>query len=482
MQTRRTRESGQILILFTLAVVAVLAMLALLFDGGSALTLRRQLQDAGDSAALAAANTIQTLTPRTCSATDGPPPGAPQAAVVTAARNAVRQSLAWVTDAQITVSCPDSWSNFAVEVDLSVPSQTLFGRVVGISGIQVGTTSQAVNGVITSSLYSIIVLDPSHPSWQTLGQTTRRGCPSVLISGGPTITLEGSMALYSSCAAANGGALGTNGNAASITMNNSSVIRIIGDYVPSALTITPAPLTNQTTLSPKDPLGGLPAMPTLTTRSNSQLTISGGSQVLLPGVYIGGIQMKNTAKAYLMPGIYVMKGGGFQIGAQNAVYSLPSGSTTTTDATWATDCPKTTCGVLIYNVSGSGSTAMGQLAVTAGATVKLRPYQPAADLTGANVFEYQNLLIWQDANPVPTSSTQQQVVQLQGGGNVDISGTVYAPSALVAMGGGSGGSGGSTDITVQFICYDLSLQGNSSFAFRYRSDTFAKPTDYGLIK
>ena len=50
------------------------------------------------------------------------------------------------------------------------------------------------------------------------------------------------------------------------------------------------------------------------------------------------------------------------------------------------------------------------------------------------------------------------------------------------MNGGSGGAGGTTDVTVQFVSWDLTLSGSSSFVFRYRSDAFVKPTDYGLIK
>ncbi|HSO28807.1 MAG TPA: pilus assembly protein TadG-related protein [Candidatus Sulfomarinibacteraceae bacterium] len=478
-QSRRAGEHGQILVLFTLALVALLAMLGLLFDGGNALALRRQLQNAGDAGALAAANIVQSLTPRGCSATEGPPPGAPQSAIVTAARAGVRASLPWVQDSDISVTCPPGWSNYAVQVDVAADAKTLFGRVVGITGIRAGTTSQGLNGQISSSIYSIVVLDPSNPTWPN----GRRGCPSVLISGGPTVTLEGSMVINSTCAASNGGALGTNGNSATITLTNDARIRIVGDFVPGPLTINPAPLVHQQPT--KDPLAGLSAMPTLTTVSNSRLRLSGGSTVLNPGVYIGGIEMRNTAKAFLRPGIYVMQGGGLDIGAQNEVYSVTAGATSTTSATWATDCPAATCGVLIYNRAGTGSgagAAMGQLSVGAGAAMKLRPYRPTADGSGANQVEYENLLFWQDANPVPTSSAAQPVVQLNGGGSVDLSGTIYAPSAHVLVGGGSGGTGGATDITLQFLVWDLTLQGNSTFTFRYRSELLAKPTDYGLIK
>ncbi|MGH7488728.1 MAG: pilus assembly protein TadG-related protein, partial [bacterium] len=49
------REQGQIVVLFALCLVAILAMAGLLIDGGSAWANRRGAQSAADSAALAAA-------------------------------------------------------------------------------------------------------------------------------------------------------------------------------------------------------------------------------------------------------------------------------------------------------------------------------------------------------------------------------------------------------------------------------------------
>ena len=51
------------------------------------------------------------------------------------------------------------------------------------------------------------------------------------------------------------------------------------------------------------------------------------------------------------------------------------------------------------------------------------------------------------------------------------------------MGGNSGGAGGSSvDVTLQFISWDLSFNGNISFHFFYQSDAFVRGQDYGLIK
>jgi Putative Flp pilus-assembly TadE/G-like len=478
------REGGQVIVLFVLSLMALVAMSALLFDAGQALVLRRQLQDAGDAAAIAASNVIQTGTTKGCSATKGPPPGSPRTEIVTAARNAVKAQLPGTPDSAIHVSCPDSWSNYAVEVTVDSTAPVYFGGAVGFNGFGVHTTSQAVNGQVGGLKWSVVELDPSNGSWPN----GRRGCPSMLISGGPQITFDGGVMIDSACTPTNGGALGTNGNSATITMNNSATINMVGGYAAGPLTLSPAPVVGAPYVA--DPLKS--AVANVSTSGEPVLFASrqvygSGDVTLDPGVYTGGIQLKNSVKAFLHPGVYVMQGGGFDIGAQNAVYSVASTVTTTTDATWATDCTATNCGVVIINKGdASGTGAMGQFTVGAGATLKLRPYYPSADMRAATVgsiLALQNLLLWQDASPAPTTSYAQPTVALSGGGSVNISGTVYAPSAAVTMGGGSGGSGGSsTDITLQFISWDITFSGNSSFHFYYQSDAFARPADYGLIK
>jgi hypothetical protein len=123
---------------------------------------------------------------------------------------------------------------------------------------------------------------------------------------------------------------------------------------------------------------------------------------------------------------------------------------------------------------------MGQISVGAGSTLRLRAYDDRA--MGGVGFEYRNLLIWQDGTPAPSSLDPQPIVQLNGGGNVEISGTVYAPGAKVLMGGGSGGTGGSVNLLLQFIAWDLEMSGNSSFNFMYSDSEFARPKDYGLVR
>jgi Putative Flp pilus-assembly TadE/G-like len=496
-RSHSNRQSGQIIVLFVIALVAMFAMAGLLFDGGQALAMRRQLQDAGDAAALAAANVVQSGSPTGCSATPGPPPLAARQAVIDAAVAAVHVSLPNFPTASISVTCvaDPAWTNFAVDVSLDGRSAGYFGGVVGMNGFAIRTTSQAVNGQIASAKYSVVELDPGHYVSPNAWAGGIDGCPSVSFAGSNTVTFDGALQVNSSCNTSNG-AIAVNGNSATVHFNNGAGAFVVGTQASSPNPVSPITTGGGPggTVAPvKDPLLKLPQIPyatwvaPLTTRAAN----NSASQVLEPGIYVGGIQLKNSQVAYLHPGIYVMMDagngdGGFQIGSGNKVYSLPTALTTTTDLTWATDCAATNCGVLIYDVGqacAASAQPKDQFSVGAGATLKLRPYVSTADGTGTNDTAYNNLLLWQDKSPTPTASCTQPPIALGGGGQIAISGTLYAPTALVQMSGNSGGSGGSSlAVTLQFISWDLSFNGGISFQFQYQSNAFAKPLDYGLIK
>jgi len=472
------RQRGQILPLFAFCLVALIAMSALLYDAADALVTRRNYQNAGDAAAIAGSHILNSAgTIRRCSATSSPP-GAPRADIIAAVYASIDANLPGFNRSRVHISCPPAWDNVGVRVDLEGTGLRFFGGPIIGGPMQVATTSTAVNGQVTSTVFSVVELDPWNASWPN----NRRGCPSLLLSGGPTVTFDGSVQVNSACPAANGGALATNGNAATLTVAGTARISLVGGYSPGPLMITPAPLTGQPAV--KDPLESVPPVPVsdLTVRSTNKTTLNNTTVVLEPGVYRGGIELRNSSKALLLPGIYVMDGGGMSLGAQSQVYAVNPGVTDVTTSTWSANCADTTCGVLIYNAgTASGGGAMGQFSVAAGAVLKLRAYDERA--VADEYPEYRNMLIWQARTPAPTSSYAQPVVQLNGGGDVDISGTVYATGATVLMGGTSGGSGGgAVNLTLQFISWDLQIQGNVSFRFFYSSEDFARPADYGLVE
>jgi hypothetical protein len=470
----RDEPRGQVVVIVAIAFSIMVGMLAILFDGANGMVMRREMQDAGDAAALAGANVVHSGSPRGCATAAG----AVRPTVATAVRDSLTDNLDWFDANAAVITCPAGYENQAVAVELDAVAPKFFGGIFGSDGLDVSTRSAAVNRLITGTRYSVVQLDPGNPSWPN----GRRGCPSVLLSGGPTVTLQATMHINSACTAAAGGALATNGGAANLTMQNGAPIQMVGGYSPAALTISPAPVTGAQPVA--DPLADLPPvdLAELDVRRTSKLTLNNETQVLLPGIYRGGIELRNSSIALLRPGIFVIEGGGISIGAQ-AQFLAVSSSVSTLPANWATACPVDQCGVLIHNTgTASGGNAMGQITAAAGSTVKLRAYDPDA-LVGGRTPDFENILIWQDANPVPTATYAQPIVALKGGGNVDIRGTVYAPSAKVEMGGNSGGAGGDTvNLTLQFISWDLEFRGNSSFTFFFNDDEFARPLDYGLVE
>src|SRR3954453_12886705 len=108
----RERQGGQMIILFALSMVVILAMGGLLFTGAQALVLRRQLQNAGDAGALAAANLL--IYQKGCSAAGNG--GAPRAALITAATTAVQANIPGYAAGNVTVTCPTGYDNKAVTV------------------------------------------------------------------------------------------------------------------------------------------------------------------------------------------------------------------------------------------------------------------------------------------------------------------------------------------------------------------------------
>ena len=475
-----TSQAGQILPLFVLSMIVVLAIGALVLDGASVLVARRHLQDAGDAAALAGANTLQaSRSTHVCSSVSSNPPGEPRNDIVNSVRASLHANWPNFPAQNFTVTCPSGWENQAVQVDLHITSASYLGGAIGASAQNVATTSIAVNGQVSGSNYNVVLLDPSNASWPN----ARRGCPSFLISGGPTIRFDGSVMINSACTAADGGALAANGGAATVTLATGKSLNMVGGYNLGALTISPVPNTGMPPLA--DPLYDIDPIDysSMPIRSAVRLVLSNETQVLEPGLYIGGIQLRNSSIALLRPGIYVLDGGLLDIGAQASICSITATSAATDCSNWTTDCPDTACGVLLFNrgISLVGVGAMGQISVGAGSTLKLRAYDDRA--MNDVGFQYRNLLIWQDKDPAATALIPQPVIQLSGGGNVDISGTVYAPQAKVQMGGSSGGTGGNpVNLTLQFIAWDLEIYGNSAFRFSYGDQEFARPKDYGLVR
>ena len=479
-------ESGQILPIFALAILALFAMAALLFDAAQALVLRRQLQDATDAAALAAANVIQSGTPRGCSATAGPPAGAPRSNVDAAARASLNDNLADNSlSTAAVVTCPDGWSNAAVRVELTDQAESFFAAAVGRSPFSATARSTAINGYGRGAGYSVLTLNPYQPTWGV----ARRGCASMIFNGAPKVTFEGNVQINSACPRSdNGGALQMSGTASQISLSNGAKVTVVGEVNDTAKAwITPTPLEYQPVVA--DPLATLPRVDvnSLPVQSSTQVRYGNQTRTFNPGRYIGGIELRNSATALFRPGIYVFEpesngaNGGLNVDAGAQVFTVKAGATAASTTTWATvDCPPDACGALFYNKATSAS---AQILLNGAPVWMTRAYNPDLDTSVAKRVEYQGLAFWQDKDPVPTQATPQPKLKLIGGSTAYLNGTIYAPSALVELGGGAGGGGGyDLDYYLQFIAWDVAFSGTANWRMQYSSTSFVRAPDYGLVE
>ncbi len=131
----RAHERGQIVVIFAIALVALLAMVGLVLDGGSAYAQRRDQQNAADLAALAGANDYLL--------------NSSSSAAFARARAVAGQNGYTDGTGGVTVNVSLTTSNGArVQVDVTAPHANTFARVIpGQESWQVSTTATAKTGI-----------------------------------------------------------------------------------------------------------------------------------------------------------------------------------------------------------------------------------------------------------------------------------------------------------------------------------------------
>jgi hypothetical protein len=178
-----------------------------------------------------------------------------------------------------------------------------------------------------------------------------------------------------------------------------SSFRVAGGYTSSGLLL--GKMNTGVDPSP-DPLATypFPDPSTYMTRSAAPLTINSILPTILqPGVYVGGISIKGASIVTMLPGVYIMDGGGFQVNGLASVVGTE---------------------VMLFNTSVTQPAGPVTFNTT-GAVAIIPP------LSGT----YQGFTIIQDR-----ASTQP--IALTGHGVTSVLGTIYAPSAPLALTGLAG--------------------------------------------
>lgn len=144
-QPGHTRERGQILVLFTLGLVAMIAMTGLVLDGGGAFAQRRDEQNGADLAALAGANAYMNAPGSVAVKTAA----AQAAAVQAASRNGYVHGTGGMS---VGVNVTLLSSGASVKVDITQPHPNAFSRVMGMNSWDVSVTATAIAGVVDTAI------------------------------------------------------------------------------------------------------------------------------------------------------------------------------------------------------------------------------------------------------------------------------------------------------------------------------------------
>lgn len=140
----RPRERGQILVLFALGLMAMVAMVGLVLDGGDTFNQRRGEQNGADLAAVAGANaymnTYNSTSGTTAVKVTAATAAASSAATTFATTNGYTTGVAGATVASSVTLLS---AGAEVRVNITKPHQNSFSRVVGFSSWDVSVTAAA---------------------------------------------------------------------------------------------------------------------------------------------------------------------------------------------------------------------------------------------------------------------------------------------------------------------------------------------------
>ncbi len=151
-QNHDRSERGQIVVLFAILLIAMVAMLGLILDSGSAFAQSRDEQNAADLSALAGAN-MYLLT------------GSDSAAISAARASAEENGYEHGANATVAVDV-NVGNGVTVKVDITSPHTNNFGAIVGIPTWNVAVTATALSGFPDTAegaapmLFNIDAFDP----------------------------------------------------------------------------------------------------------------------------------------------------------------------------------------------------------------------------------------------------------------------------------------------------------------------------------
>lgn len=525
-------------------MIVLLGIGALAVDLGFSWMLRRQEQNAADTASLAAARWIawDPVTGYSYDASKGWAAACQYAldngffdstnAGCSAALdpNGTSMDVRWPP----TGTVDDYWQGDLghVQVVISARHDLFFGRIFGQSSATVTTGAVAARQRGNTNSNSLVALKPDGCAVaRTHGTATIRVYPGPGYTGdGGYVQVNsdcGSSTADDNCETSSTGALNIAGGAvlSAPKVNVHGGCKGSEPICPSPPGACPAggPL-NEAARQLGDPLGGI-AFPAWDTSVPGALcgiigppTTSVGSEgcgpgagrnpwqpsadsqcpgmnpawdciELDPGVYYGGWNIGNKTVVKLKPGIYAIAGGGITISATGALDAVAGGGAPAPVLIYNADNP-----IYVDSCPGAGARkCQASIDLTADASLQLAGLladQPCPPVTTTGGCPFGGMVIWYEKDgSQPTNENSScaggvACVSIAGGTTLSISGTIYAPRAHVFLNGNAGAncdSGATQLAAVQIVAWTWDIGGTGDLCMPYDPTKFYKLAAQGLV-
>ena len=416
----RNPQRGQALLMMTLSLILIFGMLGLAVDLGWAYFRQQAAQAAADAAAIAAVRTAVNKSASSqvcgssgvwCGAASNCPATAPGSAASSFDSACMLASANGFTTAnQRTVSVQANTTNsvptqpgpsvvYWATVRVSENTPILFGAAFGRGGFSPGARASAAAFGSAGGGSCIYVLDPHASNAFQAGN-------------GAQVTIDCGIYVDSDAKSPTQAMYVTGG--ATI---QAPTIQVVGNFKKdngASTSVTPSTGVTATA----DPFKDLPAPTPGTPQSGDFTKWQASPYTPPPGTY-NGFSVANGMSLIMSGGTYIISGGTF---------SIQGGSTVTA-----------TGGVMIYLTNGA------TVNIANGATVTL-----AAQSSGA----YQGVLFYQDRSMLSPGTSY-----FAGGANMNFTGSLYLPHALLNIDNGTNTSGS----TMAIVAGTLNFQGGAHF-------------------
>lgn len=450
------RRPGVTTVFVAFSLVTIIGLVALSVDGGLLHLKSREARAHADAAAMAGACDLYSNYPK-YAGVDTNGTASAQAKAVASANGATNDG----TTSKVTVNIPPASGPYKdkagyVEVLVTYYVDRAFSRIFDSTPLPVSARAVAY-GAWSSPKAGIIILDyddRASLNAQGNGAFTETGAPVIVNSNNPSATVTaGNGNLIGQEFYITGG-MSVSGNSSFQTQPVAGQIFTGSHPTPDPLAYLPVPSTTADGEMTRTSLG----------QGNHQYVLTPGRYTNLPNFTTGDVVILQQASANDQGGIFYIDGGGFR--STGATIKMGDG----------------TGGVMIYNNPRDSNSDKLQITGNPDGQV---------NLSGLTSGPYAGMSIWQNRN-------SNVDMLIEGNGDFNIKGTLYAAGARLNINGNGKTSAGdmtgfyyddngnkvngASQVGSTLIVNNLSLGGNGNIRINYNAPATAKTRIITLVE